>query len=69
MRDDRAKCALNVAEYHAQGVEPAASDFALAHLQALIKALDETGVLPLSPQESVNARSAEIDCAERVQHR
>jgi GAF domain-containing protein len=30
MRDDRAKCATNVAEYHAAGVEPAASDFALA---------------------------------------
>jgi PAS domain S-box-containing protein len=46
MRDDRAKCAMNVAEYHAEGVQPAASDFALAHLQSLIKALDETGVLP-----------------------
>jgi PAS domain S-box-containing protein len=45
MRDDRAKCAMNVAEYHAEGVQPAASDFALAHLQSLIKALDETGVL------------------------
>ncbi|HEX5889190.1 MAG TPA: PAS domain S-box protein [Pyrinomonadaceae bacterium] len=48
MRDDRAKCAMNVAEYHAQGVEPAASEFTLAHLQTLIKALDETGVLPFS---------------------
>jgi PAS domain S-box-containing protein len=48
MRDDRAKCAMNVAEYHTQGVEPAASEFTLAHLQTLIKALDETGVLPFS---------------------
>jgi PAS domain S-box-containing protein len=48
MRDDRAKCAMNVAEYHAEGVEPAASDFALSHLQTLIKALDETGVLPFT---------------------
>ncbi|HEY2963122.1 MAG TPA: PAS domain S-box protein [Pyrinomonadaceae bacterium] len=48
MRDDRAKCARNVAEYHAEGVQPAASDFALNHLQSLIKALDETGVLPFS---------------------
>jgi PAS domain S-box-containing protein len=48
MRNDRAKCAMNVAEYHAEGVEPAASDFALAHLQSLIKALDETGVLPFA---------------------
>lgn len=48
MRDDRATCAMNVAEYHADGVQPAASDFALAHLQALIKALDETGVLPFT---------------------
>jgi PAS domain S-box-containing protein len=45
MRDDRAKCATNVAEYHAVGVKPAASDFALTHLQTLITALDKTGVL------------------------
>ena len=48
MRDDRAKCAMNVAEYHAEGVAPAASDFALAHLQSLVRALDETGVLPFA---------------------
>ena len=48
MRDQRTKSALNVAEYHAEGVKPAASDFALEHLQSLIKALDETGVLPFS---------------------
>jgi PAS domain S-box-containing protein len=48
MRDDRSNSALNVAEYHSEGVKPAASDFALAHLQTLIKALDETGVLPFS---------------------
>lgn len=46
MRDDRARCALNVAEYHVRGVAPAASDFNLAHLQQLIAALDQTGVLP-----------------------
>ncbi len=45
MRDDRAQCATNVAEYHSEGVEPAASDFALSHLQGLITALDKTGVL------------------------
>jgi len=48
MRDDRAQTARNVAEYHAEGVQPAASDFPLNHLQSLIKALDETGVLPFS---------------------
>lgn len=48
MRDDRSKCATNVAEYHAVGVKPAASDFALAHLQTLITALDKTGVLPFA---------------------
>src|SRR5215208_7687058 len=48
MRDDRTQCAMNVAEYHAVGVEPAASDFALVHLQSLIAALDRTGVLPFS---------------------
>jgi PAS domain S-box-containing protein len=46
IRDDHAKCATNVAEYHVEGVLPAGSDFALSHLQALIAALDETGVLP-----------------------
>ena len=48
MRDDRARCATNVAEYHAAGVKPAASDFALSHLQTLISALDKTGVLPFT---------------------
>jgi len=48
MRDDRTKCALNVAEYHVRGVEPAKSDFALDHLQSLIAALDQTGVLHFS---------------------
>ena len=36
MRDDRAKSALNVAEYHVKGVEPAKSDFPLDHLHSLI---------------------------------
>jgi PAS domain S-box-containing protein len=45
MRDDGARCATNVAEYHAVGVKPAASDFALSHLQTLISGLDQTGVL------------------------
>src|SRR6185295_721456 len=48
MRDDRAESALNVAEYHVRGVEPAKSDFALDHLQTLISALDQTGVLHFS---------------------
>lgn len=45
MRDDRGVRATNVAEYHSTGVEPAASDFALSHFQALITALDKTGVV------------------------
>src|SRR6201988_3451266 len=52
MRDDRARYATNVAEYHASGVEPAASDFALTHLQSLIAALDTTGVLPFAEAEN-----------------
>jgi len=48
MRDDRAKCVTNVAEYHATGVEPAASDFAFTNLQSLMAALDTTGVLPFT---------------------
>ncbi|HEX7296026.1 MAG TPA: PAS domain S-box protein, partial [Pyrinomonadaceae bacterium] len=45
MRDDWSKRAIKVAEYHAEGVRPAESDFDLDHLQALIDALDKTGVL------------------------
>ncbi|HJS22735.1 MAG TPA: PAS domain S-box protein [Pyrinomonadaceae bacterium] len=44
MRDDRTKCAVKTAEYHAVGVKPAASDFALSDLQSVIAALDKTGV-------------------------
>ncbi|HEX7331770.1 MAG TPA: PAS domain S-box protein [Pyrinomonadaceae bacterium] len=44
MRDDRMKCATNVAEYHVVDVKPAASDFPLSHLQSLVAALDKTGV-------------------------
>ena len=45
MKDDRAECARNVAEYHAFGVKPATTDFPLSDLQSLISALDKTGVL------------------------
>jgi PAS domain S-box-containing protein len=45
VRDDKGNRARNVAEYHAEGIHPAASDFALADLRALIGALDEKGVL------------------------
>src|SRR6185369_230016 len=45
MRNDRSQCAMNVAEYHVSGVEPAASDFPLDHLQTLVSALAQTGVL------------------------
>jgi PAS domain S-box-containing protein len=37
--------AVNAAEYHAEGVLPAASTFALEDLQVLIKALEEKGIL------------------------
>ena len=45
MRDARAECGMNVAEYHVDGVKPAASDFALSHVQKLLAALSTTGVL------------------------
>ena len=48
MRDARRKCVTNVAEYHADGVEPAATDFSMGHLQYLIAGLDQNGVLPFS---------------------
>ena len=59
MRDDRAKCATNVAEYHAVGVKPAASDFALSHLQSLVLALDQTGVLPFD-DAAIDPRIADL---------
>ncbi|MCM3903849.1 MAG: PAS domain S-box protein [Pyrinomonadaceae bacterium] len=45
MKDEGAKHAVNVAEYHADGVEPAANDFHLADLKGLAEALLENGVL------------------------
>jgi PAS domain S-box-containing protein len=45
VKDDKGNRARNVAEYHAEGIRPAASDFALADLRTLIGALDEKGVL------------------------
>src|SRR6185295_16114142 len=59
MKDDRAKRATNAAEYHAVGVKPAASDFALEHLQSLISALDTTGVLPFS-EAAKNERISDL---------
>lgn len=48
MKDDRAKRARNVAEYHVDSVDPAASDFDLADLKDLIQSLDDGGVLVFS---------------------
>ena len=45
MKDDRAKRARNVAEYHAESVEPAGTDFELADLRDLINSLDAGGIL------------------------
>ncbi len=45
MRDEIKRNALNVAEYHAEGVTPAGGDFALKDLSALIAALDSKAVL------------------------
>src|SRR5205814_10720017 len=59
MRNDRSMCATNVAEYHAEVVQPAASDFSLAHLQSLIDALDNTGYLPF-PDAAKDQRIADL---------
>ena len=45
MKDEEARQAMNVAEYHADGVEPAANDFDLADLKGLAESLDQNGVL------------------------
>jgi PAS domain S-box-containing protein len=48
MKDEGAKHAVNVAEYHAEGVQPAAADFDLADLKSLAEALQQNGVLVFS---------------------
>ncbi len=45
IKDERVKRAVNVAEYHDPGVEPAGKDFDLPPFKGLIHALDENGVL------------------------
>lgn len=45
MRDEHARRATNVAQYHVPGVEPAGRDFDLAPLQGLIDELSLKGVL------------------------
>jgi PAS domain S-box-containing protein len=45
IKDQTSNRARNAAEYHAEGVPPAASDFELEDLRVLIGSLDEKGVL------------------------
>jgi len=45
MKDEKAGHLENVAEYHADGVEPAATDFKLGDLKGLAEALSANGVL------------------------
>ncbi|HKR58685.1 MAG TPA: PAS domain S-box protein, partial [Pyrinomonadaceae bacterium] len=45
MKNEKAGHLQNVAEYHAEGVKPAASDFSLADVTSLGAALSEKGVL------------------------
>jgi PAS domain S-box-containing protein len=45
IKDERAQHLFNAAEFHAEGVVPAATEFALADLKKLAEALDAKGVL------------------------
>jgi PAS domain S-box-containing protein len=45
IRDERRNCAVQMAEYHVAGVEPAGNDFDLTPFQRVISALNEDGVL------------------------
>jgi PAS domain S-box-containing protein len=45
LKDERRSLVTNVAEYHAEGILPAASNFGLRDVQALIESLDKNGVL------------------------
>jgi PAS domain S-box-containing protein len=48
MRDARAECGMNVAEYHVADVEPAAADFALSNIKTMLSVLSKSGVLSFS---------------------
>jgi PAS domain S-box-containing protein len=45
MKDEKGNRAQNVAEYHADGISPAASTFELEDVRVLIESLDKDGVL------------------------
>ncbi|HEY5883861.1 MAG TPA: PAS domain S-box protein [Pyrinomonadaceae bacterium] len=45
MKDENNNCAKNVAEFHAEGVIPAATTFELEDVRVLIDSLDKNGVL------------------------
>ncbi len=45
IKDEAGGCAKNVAEYHTEGILPAAANFELKDLQSLVDALNENGVL------------------------
>lgn len=45
MRDQKGQHAINAAEYHVEGIEPAGTDFALADVRVLIQTLSEQGFL------------------------
>lgn len=45
IKDQTGNCATNTAEYHAEGILPAAANFELEDLRVLIGSLDEKGVL------------------------
>lgn len=59
IKDEMGNRARNVAEYHAEGILPAAAHFALADLRALIDSLDEKGVLCFNDAEH-DVRIADI---------
>jgi PAS domain S-box-containing protein len=48
VKDEDARHAINVAEYHAEGVEPAATNVDLADLQGLAESLEQNGVLVIN---------------------
>ena len=59
MRNNWSKRVSIVAEYHADGVQPAGEDFEISHLQGLIDGLDKTGVLPFNDAAN-DSRIAEV---------
>ena len=59
IKDEKGHCATTVAQYHGEGIHPAAPNFELEDVRGLIQSLDEKGVLCFNDAAS-DARIADV---------